>query len=59
VEEREMELRCHERVFNGIKVATTISKSQGQPLKHVGVYHPTPTFSYGQLYMLKFQEWPK
>jgi len=54
-----MELRCHERVFNGIKVATTISKSQGQPLKHVGVYHPTPTFSYGQLYMLKFQEWPK
>jgi ATP-dependent DNA helicase PIF1 len=35
----------------GIKVAMTINKSQGQSLKHVGVYHPKPIFSYGQLYV--------
>jgi len=34
-----------------IKVAKIINKSQGQSLKHVGVYLPTPIFSYGQLYV--------
>jgi len=34
-----------------MKVAMTINKSQGQSLKHVGVYLPTPIFSYGQLYV--------
>jgi len=29
----------------------TTNKSQGQSLKHVGVYLPTPIFSYGQLYV--------
>ena len=29
----------------------TINKSQRQSLKYVGVYLPTPVFSYGQLYV--------
>jgi ATP-dependent DNA helicase PIF1 len=34
-----------------IKVAMTINKSQGQSFNHVGVYLPTPIFSYDQLYV--------
>ena len=29
----------------------TINKSQGQSLKHVGVYLPKPFFSHGKLYV--------
>ena len=31
--------------------AMTINKSQGQLYNEVGVYLPTPVFSYGQLYV--------
>jgi ATP-dependent DNA helicase PIF1 len=29
----------------------TINKSQGQSLKHVGLFLPKPVFSHGQLYV--------
>jgi ATP-dependent exoDNAse (exonuclease V) alpha subunit len=31
--------------------AMTINKSQGQPLKNVGLYLPKQVFCYGQLYV--------
>ena len=31
--------------------AMTINKSQGQTIKHVGIYLPKPVFSHGQLYV--------
>ncbi|CAO2842718.1 unnamed protein product [Amaranthus hypochondriacus] len=31
--------------------AMTINKSQGQSLKHVGLFLPKPVFSHGQLYV--------
>jgi ATP-dependent exoDNAse (exonuclease V) alpha subunit len=32
--------------------AITINKSQGQTLNNVGVYFPSPVYSYGQLYVV-------
>jgi len=34
-----------------ISFAMTINKSQGQSLKNVGIYLPTPVFSHGQFYV--------
>jgi len=34
-----------------VSFAMTINQSQGQSLKHVGVYLPSPIFSHGQLYV--------
>jgi len=34
-----------------VSFAMTINKGQGQSLKNVGVYLPSPVFSHGQLYV--------
>lgn len=34
-----------------LSFATTINKAQRQTLDHVGIYHPQPVFSHGQLYV--------
>jgi len=34
-----------------VSFAMTISKSQGQPLKSVGIYLSSPVFSHGQMYV--------
>jgi len=34
-----------------VSFAMTINKSQGQSLRHAGIYLPTPVFSHGQLYV--------
>ena len=40
-----------ETIPNSVCFAMTINKSQGQSLKHVGVYLPKPIFNHGQLYV--------
>ncbi|XP_024636431.1 ATP-dependent DNA helicase PIF1 [Medicago truncatula] len=42
-----------------VSFAMTINKSEGQSLEHVGVYLPSPIFSYGQLYVAISQGWFK
>jgi ATP-dependent DNA helicase PIF1 len=42
-----------------VSFAMTINKSQGQSLKIVGIYLPTPVFSRGQLYIAISRVTPK
>ncbi|XP_057517836.1 uncharacterized protein LOC130798754 [Amaranthus tricolor] len=45
-------VRLHIRQFPlSLCVAMTMNKSQGQSLKHVGLFLPKPIFSQGQLYI--------
>lgn len=42
---------CRRQFPVQVAFAMTINKSQGQTIRHVGIYLPNPVFSHGQLYV--------